>query len=220
LKKYLKIYALITIVSLILVGCSNETNNEDKAAFISINENSSYAKTFKDLSLGILFDFNLKVNNADVSWVRIWVEGYQNGEKTDPFHLTEISYGQSPNQVDEGHMGFGIINHTSEEPSLFLYSPSTGSPPHKLPNNIIMNKEAVASMWDYAIGKKTIGLDSGETKIIGVYRQTNSNSIRTYDYQDTDSINKMINEDSMVLLLKIKVEKTIKIEQTSNQNQP
>ncbi len=31
--------------------------------------------------------------------------------------------------------------------------------------------------------------------------------MRTYDYQDSESINKMIKEDKTVLLLKIKVEK-------------
>lgn len=41
--------------------------------------------------------------------------------------------------------------------------------------------------------------------MLAVYRQS-EDQLRTYDFQDLDSINKMINEDKTVLLLKVKVE--------------
>jgi hypothetical protein len=195
---------IITILCLMLAGCSKvEMDKEKAAAYISANEDSAYEKTFKELPLGILYDYNLKVNHADKRWVKIWVEGYQDGEKAEPFHITEMTYGLSPNQVDEGRMGFGIINPRSEDALVFLYEPNGGRHPHRLTNNILIN-EASGSMWDYAIGTETIGLALGETKIIGVYRQ--GNSFWTYDYQDANSIKQMINEDKTVLLLKIKIE--------------
>jgi len=65
---------MVMMVSLFIVGCGNGTISEvEHAAYISVNENSQYEKTFKDLNLGILYDYNLKVNNADKSWVNVWV---------------------------------------------------------------------------------------------------------------------------------------------------
>ena len=207
---YLSITAMVMMVSLFIVGCGNGTISEvEHAAYISVNENSQYEKTFKDLNLGILYDYNLKVNNADKSWVNVWVEGYQNGEKVDPFHLTELSYGQSPNQVNEGSLVFGIINPNSEDASIFISSPSGEVHRVLQPTGIKdgIFKKGMGSTWGYAIGSEPIALESGETKIIGVYRQ--ANSFRTYDYQDMDSIDRMINEDKGLLLLKIKVEERI-----------
>ena len=190
---------IITIFMIFITGC---TNDKDKIAYISSNTNSEYEKTFKDLQLGIIYDFNLKLPYADKSWVNIWVEGYRDGKPMEPSILTELSYGFSPQQVEEGRMGFGIIN-SNNDIQLFLYSAGIHSLPQSVDNNLF--SQSAISSWDYAIGSKEIGLKSGEEKIIAVYRRA-ENSIRTYDYQDIDSLNKMIEEDTTVLLLKIKVE--------------
>jgi len=195
----------ILFLFLVVSGCGNATIGGEKIAYISATENSQYAKTFNDLHLGILYDYNLKLPEADKSWVTLWVEGYKNGKKTVPFRLTELSYGLNPNQVDEGPMGFGIINPQHENVSFFLYSSAASIPPLEVEN--ILNSEGVgASHWGIAIGQEEVGLEPGETKVLGVYRQA-GNSIRTYDYQDMNQITQMINEDITVLLLKIKVER-------------
>lgn len=197
--------AKLFLFFVVVPGCGNATIGGEKIAYISATENSQYAKTFNDLHLGILYDYNLKLPEADKSWVTLWVEGYKNGKKTVPFHLTELSYGLNPNQVDEGPMGFGIINPQHENVSFFLYSSAASIPPLEVEN--ILNSEGVgASNWGFAIGQEEVGLEPGETKVLGVYRQT-GNSIRTYDYQDMNQITQMINEDITVLLLKIKVER-------------
>lgn len=197
---------IILLISLILLGgCSNEVNSDGVIAQISINKESQYTKTFNDLHLGVLYDFNLKLTEPDKSWVTLWVEGYKHGEKTEPFRLIELSYGMHPtDKVVEGPLGFGMINPQSEEVSFFLYSRGVSAPPQAVEN--ILNLEGGgASAWGYAIDDKEVSLESGETKVLGVYRQT-GNSIRTYDYQDVNQVTKMINEDVTVLLLKIKVE--------------
>ena len=51
-------------------GCTNSSNN---MATISVNSNSQYVKTFEDLNLGILYDFDLKLPDADASWVNLWI---------------------------------------------------------------------------------------------------------------------------------------------------
>lgn len=65
------------------------------------------------------------------------------------------------------------------------------------------------SYWSCAIGKEEVELKLGETKILAAYWETESNSIQTIDLQDEDSVNRMIKQDDMVLLLKIKVEEFI-----------
>jgi hypothetical protein len=188
---------------------NNENDNKDNKnnniiAYISSYTNSEYEKTFKELNLGILFDFNLKLTKADKSWVNLWVEGYSEGKALEPFHLTELSYGLSPNKTEEGRTGFGIMGPNSDEPQIFLYSTGIGQQPVVV-NNFF--KKTAGSSWNYAIDSEAIGLELGEEKILAVYRQEDDNTMRAgYDYEDQASIDEMIKENKRVLILKIKVE--------------
>lgn len=102
-------------------------------------------------------------------------------------------------------MGFGIINPNSDDMQFLFYSQGVKSKtePNFIDNDFFIN-DGISS-WDYAIDNKRVELESGEEKLLAIYRQSEDN-LRTYDYQDIDYINKMINEDKTVLLLKIKVE--------------
>ncbi|MBB6217761.1 c-di-AMP phosphodiesterase-like protein [Anaerosolibacter carboniphilus] len=136
---YRKLYVFpLLIIAIILVlntGCSIKNSDNNKIAYISSNADSEYENTFKELQLGILFDFDLRLPNADKSWVDIWVEGYSNGKAVEPFPLTQLSYGLSPKKVEEGKMGFGIINPNSKETQFFLYSSGVRTSPHSIDNN-------------------------------------------------------------------------------------
>jgi len=187
-------------------GC---TISNDKTATISVNSDSEYVNTFEDLNLGILFDFDFTLPDADESWVNLWVERYNDGTKeTQP--LTQLSYGNSPNKVDEGSMGFGMINPNTEAPLVFLYGPDVRTQPQ------IIKKESNAnrlSTWDYAIGEKEVELKMGETKILAVYRETENDSLRTVDLQDEETVKEMIEQEDTVLVLKVKID-----EKNINQN--
>ncbi|WP_332699430.1 hypothetical protein [Halalkalibacter lacteus] len=178
-------------------------------ATISVNTDSEYVNTFEDLNLGILFDFDFKLPNADKSWVNLWVERYNDGEKESQ-PLTQLSYGNSPNEVDEGHLGFGMINPNSEDTLVFLYGPAVRTQPSIIEKK---TKTDIFSSWDYAIGNEEVELEIGETKILAAYRETESNSISTVDLQDEESVNRMIKQDNIVLLLKVKIE-----EKNANRN--
>lgn len=193
---------ILAVIIFISIGC-NSVNNHNKVAYISANDNSEYENTFKELNLGFLLDYNFKLLNADNSWVSIWLEAYSNGKPIEPFHLMELSYGLSPKQVEEGPIGFGIIDSNNKEKLLFLYSPYGKVGPHSIESDLFV--ESGINMWDCAIGSGKIGLEFGQELILGVYRQAEE-SLRTYDYQNLDSINQMINEDTTVILLKIKVD--------------
>ncbi|WP_309123128.1 hypothetical protein [Paenibacillus sp.] len=186
------------------VGCGQAPEEDGSIAYVSANPGSEYEKTFKDLHLGLLYDFNFRQTQADRTWVTLWVEGYRDGKPTEPSRLIELSYGWSPESDVEGSLGFGIINNQRDVPSFFLFSAGASIQPHPVDALFDWNKPG-GSTWGYAIGDEEAGLASGETKILGVYRKV-EHSLRTYDYQDPDAVARMIREDQTVLLLKIKVE--------------
>ncbi|WP_188454750.1 hypothetical protein [Virgibacillus oceani] len=193
-KRYL---FLVILLSCFIVGCSGE--KEEGAAYITTNEDSEYTRTFNELDIGMLHDFHLKLTQADKSWVTIWVEGYRNGEKTEPFHLAEFSIGLSPNKVEKGHLGLGIINSTSEDASLFIYA--LGS---KANSDNLKNILSTDYKWNYATGKEKIELEFGQTKIIGAYRQVEKSYISSYDFEDPDAVEQMIKEVTPFFCLRLK----------------
>ncbi|UYZ24130.1 hypothetical protein [Mesobacillus jeotgali] len=199
IKNY-SIYSFIFIFVLVLSsGCSH---SNDKTATISVNSDSKYVKTFEELNLGILFDFDFTLPNADENWVNLWVERYNNGEK-DIKPLTQLSYGNSPNKVEKGSMGFGMINPNTDAPLVFLYGPDVRTQPQIIEKESNTNR---LSTWDYAIGEEEVELEMGETKILAVYRETESDSLLTVDLQDEETVKEIIEQDDTVLVLKVKID--------------
>jgi hypothetical protein len=160
-------------------------------------------KVYKALPLGNLLDYHLELPFANKSMIKIWIEGYKKGKKLDS-PLISITYGQSPHQVEEGHMGLGYIRTQEDKDFIFIYEPSGGIIPKEIDGNIITSEGM--STWTSALRKTSLKLKSGEIGILGAFRQV-KDSMRTYDLQDEESVKKMISEDDTVLLFKIKVEK-------------
>lgn len=194
-------YLAIMFTTILLIsGCSQNENQKEPT--IALNTDSEYHKTFENLNLGYIGDFEFYLPDADKRWVNIWVERYIDGVK-DPEPLTQLSYGNSPNKVDEGSLGFGMINPYGEDTLVFLYAPGVSNQPaiigkEKRPDSI--------SSWENAIGEEKVALKIDEPIILAAYRQTDNNSISSKNLQDEESINRMIREDDMVLLLKIVIE--------------
>ncbi|WP_059053852.1 hypothetical protein [Paenibacillus senegalimassiliensis] len=203
-KRFSILSMMVLTLSLVVAGCSTPSNSNEKIADIAANEQQEYQKAIEQTGLGILFDFQLKLPSADQSWVTMWVEAYKEGVKQ-PDHLTEISYGLSPNKVEEGHTGFGIVNPDSEQPLLYMYAPSVKSPPHSIADDTIFSEQAIIKSWAYTIDQKSTGLEPGETKVLAIYVQ-GENDLKNYDYKQADSIQSVIDDGHTVLLLKIKVE--------------
>ncbi len=108
----------------------------------------------------------------------------------------------SPNEIEEGNIGFGMLNREKGAYSAFLYAPSvkTGL------QTIELDSLERFSKWDYAIGDEKVDLKLNETYLLAAYRLSSGNSIRTYNIQDKADLEKMISEDHTVLLLKIEIE--------------
>ncbi len=202
-EKYLKAFVVVPLFLMIVAGCVRDTATEsNEIAYVSVDTKSAYQETFEELDLGLIFDFNLKLPQANESWVKLWVEGYSEGEQIEPA-LSVLEYGQSPNQEEEGNVGVGIINADSAERQIFLYGPSVRLSPHSIDQDIFLTEGI--SNWDYAIDNKQVGLASGEEKILAVYRQS-AGDMNAYSYEDEESIDQMIREDAVVILLKIQVD--------------
>lgn len=205
--KYVRalICSAVLLIFAVCLGCNNEAENKDHIAYISAIQDSPYTKTFNDLQLGVVSEFHLRLPQADTSWVTLWVEGYKNGDPTVPAQLAGLSTGLHPDKTSEDSLGFAIIHPRSEETaSLLLYASGASTSLHP-PENILNSEGIGIRTWDFAINEE-IGLEPGETKVLGAYREA-QNSIKPYDYKDITQIRQMIDEDMTVLLLKIKVER-------------
>ncbi|MDX8360299.1 hypothetical protein [Cytobacillus sp. IB215316] len=55
----------------------------------------------------------------------------------------------------------------------------------------------------------TIRLQSGETRVLAFFRHNDETILRPYDYYTQAGIDEMIQEETFVMVLKIKVEKGI-----------
>ncbi|MCA0989662.1 hypothetical protein [Pseudalkalibacillus hwajinpoensis] len=185
------------LATVLLSSCST---NENKVAEIEPAPESEYVKTFDELALGILFDFKLEVQNADERWVKLWVERYQDGKKDDD-SVVDLIYGESLDETDEGHVGFGIIHSEKDEPLYFLYAPDIKLNPQKSDKKA--NLDSSMSTWEYAFKDKKVPLTLDEEKVLAAYRSTTSNEMRTVDLSDPNDVKQMIQEDTEVLLLKI-----------------
>lgn len=195
-------FIFIIILMFFLIVSSGCTNSNNKIATISVNSDSEYVSTFEALNLGVIYDFDFKLPHANKRWVNLWVERYDDGNKASQ-PLVELSYGNSPKEVEKGHLGFGMINSNTTDNLVFLYGPGVSVKSSAIK---MESKTNVIIAQEYGIGDKKVELNLNETKILAAYRETESNSIRTIDLQDDDAVKKMIEQDDMVFLLKIKIE--------------
>lgn len=196
-RKYFIYSFMFFSLLLVVIGC---TQSNKKIATISVNKKSSYEQTFEDINLGILFDFDFFLPNADKRWVQLWVESYENG-KQNPDNVIDLSYGLNPNKIEEGHLGFGIINSDENTQQLFLFAPNVKS----MPQNI-ENLSSVITSWGYAIDKKKVHLELDKSYVLAGFRQTTKDYIKDYNFQNEKDVENMIKEDTRLLLLKIKIE--------------
>src|SRR5690606_28084809 len=199
IKNKIILSSILLIFFISSIGCSN--SNEKKVT-ISKKSDSEYVNTFEELFLGLLFDFELKLPKADKRWINLWVERYIDG-KNDPEPLAHLSYGNSPKEYDEGKLGFGMINPSSEDSLLFLYGPNVRTHPTLIENE---PKTDIFTAWDYAIGDEEVEIKMGETKVLAIYLESNSNFMRSLNLSDEESIKNIIKEHNTVLLLKIKID--------------
>lgn len=204
MKKSIHFVLALSLV-LLISACSGAVPMDQSIATVWPNQSSEYEKTFQELHLGLLFDFDLKLSQADQSWVSLWFEGYRNGEPAGEVPFQSLSFGHFPQARHEGRLGFGLIGHQSQNPLLILYSSGASLNPTGLNEDFFEPMDL--STWDYAIGPGERNLGWGEEVILAVYRKGTDGMRSGYDYQNKEEVSQMIKDDEMVLLMKMKVEK-------------
>ena len=205
-RKYFILLLITILVLAVATGCGAEGEDVDEsvANSVSINTKSKYLDTFTELNLGEVLDFNLELNSSERNMVTIWVEGYRDGNPISQEPIGELSYRLSSEDDGLQAMGLGIFNHNFDS-KLLIYS--SGGKILLNPTTMEgyqLNKSGV-SAGEYAIKGDSVALELGEEKLLAAYRQAEY-SLKTVDYENEESISKMIAEDDFVLLLKIMIE--------------
>lgn len=198
--KYIVRMIIITFFMVLLAAC-NENSNEAMVT-IKKSSNSNNMEAIKELHLGTLYEYEYEWKQAKETWIKMWAEAYQVGVKVEP-NLAELNYGREPNEdVVKEPLGFGIIE-TDDEAFIMLYTGSIKQGPQKI--TLENFKNVMASAWDEAFQEK-LTMELGETKIIGAYRDTSNNTLRSgYNLQDEHEIKQMIETYDTVILFKMKV---------------
>lgn len=201
----LKVIAWLFCSLILAAGCTAnaEADNEDLAiAIVSPVHDSIHEQTFKEIGLGELWNYHLKLPDASNSWVRIWVEWYRNGQLQDQ-HLVELAYGLGPQQVEEGLFGIGLMNLQENSKAISLYSNGISLHPRVLPE--LLASEGIRGAVSFYAVDEEVKLAPGEPLLLGGYRAT-AGIIETLDYQGHEAITKMIERDIELLLFKIVVD--------------
>ncbi|MDV2884834.1 hypothetical protein RYX45_06565 [Alkalihalophilus pseudofirmus] len=207
-RKKITVLCITGLLILFSAGCSTGVFQSNNNPTIKAAPNSDYVEAFEAMHLGILFDFELYVPDADKRWVNLWVERYHKGE-LDPEPLTHLSYGSQPSDKSEGPLGFGLINPNTEDPLIFLYAPGVSIIPSSIEEELQV-EQGGASTWSYAISEDTPkSVELGETVLLAAYRQSSTGKISSVDFESEEDIEQMLEEDSTVLLLKMKIEEDI-----------
>lgn len=200
--------ALLAALCLVVAGCSNPPVSSKKApATLTIAEDSAYTTTFQDLRLGRLLDYRLELSQADESWVRLWVEMYEDGQLDSPETLIELSYGMHPEPVHDGPLGWAVVYPGTDAAAMSLYTGDT-SGSQDAEATLFTGSEGTYTAWDYAWKQgERLAIDFGETRVLGAYRIGAGNELRTYNLQDESEVEKMIAGEKRVFLLKFNLER-------------
>lgn len=193
MKKWL--FLIIAVVAM-LTACTATTNEE---ITIKPLEDSEYRRTFQELHLGYIWDFNFTLPQANQRTVQLWVEKYSDGQRDENFEAS-LQYGMSPSDFEEGHIGAGLMD--GEAFSLFLYAPSVKAKPQAIEN---LNLDTGMYTWEYAFQEKQ-ALQLNTEYIIGTFRHSLKDTMRSgYDLSNEEEVQQLLHDDTNVLLLKIKV---------------
>lgn len=209
-----KLFITMLAFSVLFLSCRSTQPEMGSGIIAEVKkeEDVAYTRTFEELRLGHLFNFDLTLPHADRSWVTLWVEGYRRGQPllTGQQPLAELSFGAFPGEREQGPMGFAMIDAKEGETKrscLFLYAPSvrTGNITVELLEG--QANTVTATMREYTIGDEPVRLQSGETRLLAIYRLIDSHLIPTMDNTNEEEIRQALDTDAAILLLKIKVER-------------
>ncbi len=200
LKKNWFVLIGLLLLAGVISGCN--VSEASGRTTVKLNENSEYVKTFKDLHLGEVLDFDLTWADADETEVTIWTEQYKDG-KMGTEQAGGISFSESPEKSEKGHLGMGIVHYDEKKAMVVVYGPGVSGKSEE----IELDYSGSAYGWEKAVDAEKIELELGKTYILGAYRISKDSHIQSYNLKDKNEVEKMIKEDRTGFLLKVKTEK-------------
>lgn len=197
----------IGVIAIVLLGCAKEDKQNNSIAVITPTLDYQNDKLIRNAGVGHLLDYQLKVYQADESWVRVWVEGYVDGEKLQEEPLWEISYGNSIHEVEEGPLGVGFIPVDGSY-YVYGYTKSVKAPLTRLPDEYSHGK-IMGNLGYAAEEKESLELLPGEIRTIGVHWQMGGGTtLRVANFADEEDVMRFTGEHPVVLLVKMQVTKS------------
>lgn len=195
------ILAVLMIFTIMMsVGCQSQPDQST----IRAHGDSKYQDTFKELGIGKLFDFSYQLPEANNRWVNVWVDRYRDGKK-DENPLIELSYGNNPENYEEGSLGLGILRTNSDDASMFLYAEDMKLEPVSVGR---LFEEGYPTSYGFTIEEdEDVTLQLGETKALAVYFQApQKDVVKIRDSRDEEELLEIIEESAVVLVLHMKIE--------------
>ena len=151
-------------------------------------------------SLVSVLDFDLTWQDADETELIIWAEQYEDGKLDKEQAISFTTY--SEEKKEQGHIGMGIVGAEDPAPVVVVYALG-GSMTTGLEGKV--DDSNAFHGWEASINDEKLKLEIGETYTLGAYRVSNGSSIRSYNLQSEDEVEKMMKDDRAGFLLKVKL---------------
>ncbi len=191
--------SVFLLLAVIISGCSVSEASVGSTV-IKVSKNTDRQQAFKDLSLVSVLDFDLTWQDADETELIIWAEQYEDGKLDKEQAISFTAY--SEEKKEKGHIGMGIVDAADMAPMLVVYAPG-GSMTTEIEEKIDYSNAFHG--WEDSINDEKLKLEIGETYTLGAYRVSNGSSIRSYNLQSEDEVEKMMKDDRTGFLLKVKM---------------
>jgi len=199
LKKIWCVCGVFLLLAVIISGCSVSEASVGSTV-IKASENKERQQAFKDLSLVSVLDFDLTWQDADETELIIWAEQYEDGKLYEEQTIYLTTY--SEEKEKKGYIGMGVVDAADMAPMLVVYAPG-GSIRTEIEDKI--DDSNAFHGWESSINDENLKLEIGETYTLGAYRVSNGSSIRSYNLQIEDEVEKMMKDDRAGFLLKVKL---------------
>lgn len=191
-----------TMLLIIVTGCSGITAETEHTAILTIQENSPHAETFTELGLGYLLNYNLELKEADRLWVKLWIEGYEDGQPIRSDSIIELSYGQHPEALYDGPLRWAILKLETDKVAMSLQS-GGAKVTKTLDPALFESISGGFQTWDYAWPTdEAMTMEPSDTRVLGAIRN-GTTFIQPYDLREDAEVARMIAEEKQVFFLKM-----------------
>ena len=200
MRKIWCVYSLLLLLAAVVSGC-NVSEASGGSTVIKVSENTDRQQAFTDLGLVSVLDFDVTWQDADETELVIWAEQYKGGKLDTEQIISFTTYSEEAKK--KGHLGMGIVDAEDAPPMIVAYALESSM---RVALEGKIDHSNAFYGWS-SIDDEKVKLEIGKTYTIGAYRVSSDPSIRTYNLQSEDEVERMMKDDRTGFLLKVKLEK-------------